>query len=87
MVLPCGMHCELQGRFNSLFMKSGKLLPSLKLTRRIEDEATGPALTVHGLRAKRGWRLYDLANVSGVSMSTAASVEKGGFRRYVGSMI
>jgi transcriptional regulator with XRE-family HTH domain len=39
--------------------------------------ANGPALTVHGLRAKRGWRLYDLANVSGVSMSTVASVEKG----------
>jgi DNA-binding XRE family transcriptional regulator len=39
--------------------------------------ANGPALTVHGLRAKQGWRLYDLANVSGVSMSTVASVEKG----------
>ena len=36
-----------------------------------------PALSVRGLRAKRGWRLYDLSNVSGVSISTVASVEKG----------
>ena len=35
------------------------------------------SLSVRGLRAKRGWRLYDLSNVSGVSMSTVASVEKG----------
>lgn len=35
------------------------------------------SLSVRGLRAKRGWRLYDLSNVSGVSMTTVASVEKG----------
>jgi DNA-binding XRE family transcriptional regulator len=39
--------------------------------------ANAPALSVRGLRAKRRWRLYDLSNVSGVSMSTVASVEKG----------
>jgi DNA-binding XRE family transcriptional regulator len=36
-------------------------------------------LAVSELRAERGWRLYDMANVSGVSMSTVASVEKGRF--------
>ena len=35
--------------------------------------------TVHELRTQRGWRLYDMASVSGVSMSTVASVEKGRF--------
>jgi len=35
--------------------------------------------TVSELRAERGWRLYDISNVSGVSMSTVASVEKGRF--------
>jgi DNA-binding XRE family transcriptional regulator len=39
--------------------------------------ANAAALTVHELRAERGWRLYDLSNASGVSMSTVASVEKG----------
>ena len=39
--------------------------------------ANGPALTVHQLRADRGWRLYDLSGISGASMSTVASVEKG----------
>jgi len=39
--------------------------------------ANTTTLTVHELRAKRGWRLYDISNVSGVSMSTVASVEKG----------
>jgi DNA-binding XRE family transcriptional regulator len=41
------------------------------------ERANGPALTVHELRADRGWRLYDLSNASGVSMSTVASLEKG----------
>lgn len=35
------------------------------------------ALTMHELRAERGWRLYDLSNVSGVSITTVAGVEKG----------
>jgi len=39
--------------------------------------ANAAALSVYELRAERGWRLYDLSNVSGVSMSTVASVEKG----------
>jgi DNA-binding XRE family transcriptional regulator len=39
--------------------------------------ANADALSVHELRADRGWRLYDLSNLSGVSMSTVASVEKG----------
>ena len=44
---------------------------------RKEKATNAPALSVCGLRAERGWRLYDLSNVSGGSMSTAASVEKG----------
>jgi len=39
--------------------------------------ANAAVLSVRELRAKRGWRLYDLSNASGVSMSTVASIEKG----------
>jgi transcriptional regulator with XRE-family HTH domain len=39
--------------------------------------ANAPALTVHELREERGWRLYDVSSVSGVSITTVASVEKG----------
>jgi DNA-binding XRE family transcriptional regulator len=39
--------------------------------------ANAPALTVHELREELGWRLYDVSSVSGVSITTVASVEKG----------
>jgi len=39
--------------------------------------ANAPALRVRELRAKRGWRLYDVSSISGVSITTVASIEKG----------
>lgn len=60
----------------SVYEVWGTAAPSGTESRK-EEGGNAPALSVRGLRAKRGWRLYDLSNVSGVSMSTVASVEKG----------
>jgi transcriptional regulator with XRE-family HTH domain len=53
------------------------LSPSETQSKNNRRSANAVALIVQELRAQRGWRLYDVSSVSGVSITTVASVEKG----------